>query len=840
MPAEAGAAAAPRSATAPAAAARPVAAPAAGPAKSQERPANLQERAAKSKERPAKLQERAPKAQQRPAKPQEGSARSQERSAKLQEHPAKSQERSAKLQERVGAFVTDRDIAPLFSSGPLAAARADFEAERWAAAAKKLSGRKEPEARWLAALALALDGRHAEALPLLDGLATKLPAIADRIQLRLGQALDAAGRRREAADVYAKVTPESLQYSLAVLGRARALDALGESDDAVVALLPLLALKAPAGSPPAAVAEALLLAGRIRARGGDADFARHAWVECWAAYPLTSESKDCSAALATLPAPANAQPDVESRVRRAEEILDANRNRAAMAELDPVLAMLPPPGPSEPLACRAHFVYGKALRRERQHSKSMAQLAPVVDRCTDPDLRVRALYVLASATSIAVPEEGLPRYLQLAREYPHHPFADDALFYAADLHGFAGRLEDARALLLSLADRYPRGDFRAEALFRVAWLSNKLGDRDGAIVAFTRVEDEYADDPYESARAGYWRARLLEERGRPGDLDLAAGTWAGIAERYPADYYGLLATARLTDHQLAPVAAGPHEKARPAVKHAAPKPKRVGEFRYASGPLAKDPHLAAGMLLLRIGLADAAAQELAAVDRSSLSVEEPDPLLLLAELLDRAGDHRNAHMLVRTVGKVALRGRPDGGTERIWRIAYPPAYRTEVTRWAPKSGLEPDLLQAIMREESALDPKVISAAGAIGLTQLMIPTAQDSATKLKLRGKITAADLMNPATNIRLGAHHLGSLVKRFRGSAPLAIAAYNVGEAPVRRWVRERGTLPLDAFVEEIPVQETRGYVKRVLRSYAAYHLLLGGVPGDALALRQTLPQLE
>jgi soluble lytic murein transglycosylase len=241
-----------------------------------------------------------------------------------------------------------------------------------------------------------------------------------------------------------------------------------------------------------------------------------------------------------------------------------------------------------------------------------------------------------------------------------------------------------------------------------------------------------------------------------------------------------------------------------------------------------------------MGLAEAAAQELAAVDRSSLSADEPDALLLLAELLDRAGDHRNAHMLVRTVGKVALSGKPDGHTERIWRIAFPPAYRKEVERWAPRSRLEPDLLQAIMREESALDPRVVSPAGAIGLTQLMLPTAQDSARKLKLKRKITAADLMDPSTNIRLGAHHLGGLVERFRGSVPLAIAAYNVGQAPVRRWVRERGSLPLDAFIEEIPVQETRGYVKRVLRSYAAYQLLLGGVPKDALALRQTLPVLD
>ena len=58
---------------------------------------------------------------------------------------------------------------------------------------------------------------------------------------------------------------------------------------------------------------------------------------------------------------------------------------------------------------------------------------------------------------------------------------------------------------------------------------------------------------------------------------------------------------------------------------------------------------------------------------------------------------------------------------------------------------------------------------------------------------------------------------------AVLAVAAYNAGEAPVRAWWRARGAMPADEFVEEIPLQETRGYVKRVLRSFAAYRLLYG-----------------
>jgi soluble lytic murein transglycosylase len=132
-----------------------------------------------------------------------------------------------------------------------------------------------------------------------------------------------------------------------------------------------------------------------------------------------------------------------------------------------------------------------------------------------------------------------------------------------------------------------------------------------------------------------------------------------------------------------------------------------------------------------------------------------------------------------------------------------------------------------MREESALDPRAVSPAGAIGLTQLMLPTAQEVARRLRL-GRVGRADLTGASLNIRLGSRYLGDLIRRFDGSVALALAAYNAGGGAVSRWLEQRRGLEIDEFVEEIPVEETRGYVKRVLRSYAAYRLLYGA-PDEA-----------
>jgi soluble lytic murein transglycosylase len=117
----------------------------------------------------------------------------------------------------------------------------------------------------------------------------------------------------------------------------------------------------------------------------------------------------------------------------------------------------------------------------------------------------------------------------------------------------------------------------------------------------------------------------------------------------------------------------------------------------------------------------------------------------------------------------------------------------------------------------------------------MVPTAREVAKRLKVKPP-RQADLMQPGVNVKLGARYLGELIRRFDGSVPLALAAYNAGDGAVRSWLRVRGGLALDEFVEEIPPQETRGYVKRVLRSYSAYRLLYGKGP-EALALGQSLP---
>jgi len=688
--------------------------------------------------------------------------------------------------------------------------------------------RSAAEAQFLRARSALASGDAATALQELAGLAASLPAVADRVEAMEGAAAEAQGEWARAIETWGRIPATSLLWPRARMSLGRLQAAAGRGAEAVLSVQPLLGLPAPGDlSREDAAPRALLFAGRILSELPDGGVeARRLFLDCWAGHALAPEAKECRSRLDALAPPNDAPPGEEDLLRRAEALLEWNRNEQALVEAKRLGEKLPPPGAEAPLACRAGFVRGKALRKLRQHAAAVEELAPVVELCTDPTLRPRALYLLAVTRSNVSNAGGVEVYRRFAVEYPEHAQSDDALYFAADLMVRDGRVDEARRVLDELVARYPDGDFRAEAIFKGAWLARRKGDLDGAVAGLARLESLYRDkDPYEHARAVYWRGRVLAERKGRGDLERARAAWSEVASLYPADYYGLLARARLAE-------AGK--------KVPEPRPSGANRkgFRYRSGPLAGDAHFRAAIQLLRLGMEREAADELNAVDRKSLAAapEWPEPLLLLAELLDRAGDSRASLRLLRTQGRQVLREPPAGLGLRVWQMAYPPAWRDQVVRYAPPAGVPPDLLQALMREESALDPAVVSGAGAVGLTQLMVRTAGQSAKKLALPAP-SAHDLTDPRLNIRLGAHHLGDLLKRFGGSVPLALAAYNAGEGNARAWWRSRASMPLDEFVEEIPIQETRGYVKRVLRSYAAYRMLYGRDGERSVRLVQPLP---
>ncbi len=150
--------------------------------------------------------------------------------------------------------------------------------------------------------------------------------------------------------------------------------------------------------------------------------------------------------------------------------------------------------------------------------------------------------------------------------------------------------------------------------------------------------------------------------------------------------------------------------------------------------------------------------------------------------------------------------------------ARPRAYATIVEEAAKKYGVDPNLLFAVMRVESIYNRRIVSYAGAVGLMQIMPTTGRRIALQLG-KNEYSVSDLLDPSTNVEMAAWYLKSLIDRFDGRLPLAIASYNGGPHNVRIWMSQHhANVPLDAFLERIPFSQTHRYVRRVLTHYAAY----------------------
>ena len=694
------------------------------------------------------------------------------------------------------------DLAPYFLKGNTAEAKAQFDKGHFIAAWQLLAdqGNSLP-VRYLRALSALRSEQYKEAAEEMSALAGEYSALRDRCLAHAALAFEELHQFSAAAEKYRQVPPGSRLYGDAQLGLARALHGMGNADGAIDALSSTSKLVAPAWGRDIGAEALAALADLLRERRNFAQ-ERAALVKLWTMHALSplSNQAERRLGLASLP--------VELRLARAEQLIEAHRNRRGLALLQPIVSKLKLP---DPVACRAQFAYGKALRKERQHTKAVSALVPVVAHCSDPELRARAMYVLGSSRSIVDPARAAQTYEALAREFPTHAFADDALFYAADLHLRAGEVERATAILRQVAADYREGDFAAESLFKLFWILRDHGELKPALEILDEVEARYgkADESYEVERARYWKARALE---KSADVQAAAQLLEALTTEHPATYYGLLARLRLIELDRV--------RAERVARQINVPPAASGAlWPLFAGPMGDDPHFLAAVELLRLGFPDSVSSELLSVERPRLS--RPS-VRLLVEVLAAAGDARAAHAVARASLRADLSGRIRPENLFVWQIAYPNAFHDVVERHCREVNVDPYLLQALIREESALDPKAFSWAGALGLSQLMLPTAQGIARTLKISG-VTQDSLLDPDLNLRLGSWYLGTLLKRFEGNKAEALAAYNAGAAVVKQWRALKSDLDLDAWIEEIPFAETRGYVKRVMRSYNTYKLLYG-----------------
>lgn len=300
------------------------------------------------------------------------------------------------------------------------------------------------------------------------------------------------------------------------------------------------------------------------------------------------------------------------------------------------------------------------------------------------------------------------------------------------------------------------------------------------------------DHPRDAAGWQYWQARALEQTGKQRE---AASLYAEIAPQ--ASFYGFLAADRLGQDYSGLQAAPVDRSQRVAGLQKLAAIQRAFEW-FALGERAQGRK----------------------EWFRALKLMDKEGMLAAADLATRSGD---PNLAIWTISRA-----------KEWdetSLRFPLVHTDLVLEQARTHGIQPAWILGVMRRESAFDPNAESGAKALGLMQLIPPTARHVASKLGLRvnGK---DDILQPATNIQLGSAYLRDMLGKFSGNYAMATAAYNAGPGRPRQWAPEQLT-SADQWVESIPFTETRDYVQAVMAYTTIYDYKLNNGKGRRLSER-------
>ncbi|MBE1237042.1 lytic transglycosylase domain-containing protein [Phaeovibrio sulfidiphilus] len=350
-----------------------------------------------------------------------------------------------------------------------------------------------------------------------------------------------------------------------------------------------------------------------------------------------------------------------------------------------------------------------------------------------------------------------------------------------------------QAYRLASRHGHTAGAHSMDSEFLAGWIALRfLNDPKAALPHFQQIQKN-VEMPISLSRGAYWIGRTYEAMGNTAQ----AQEWYRKATAYPATFYGQLAASR-TGVSLNRLISGQDPAPR------APSGNTMARAVEQLGELGRHDE----MLPFLIVLCDSA----------------PDPALhaFLARAAAAAG--RNDFAV-----QVARRAARQNTLLLEYGYPVPPGLDKAIARQAQANGFPQALAYGVIRQESNFYDRARSAAGALGLMQLMPGTAKDTAKKEDVAYRL-AALTDEPAYNTRLGNRYLGDQLRRFDGSIILAAAAYNAGPGRPVSWINEHGdprlmrnTDDIIDWIERIPFSETRNYVMRVHEGALVYRVRLG-----------------
>ena len=432
---------------------------------------------------------------------------------------------------------------------------------------------------------------------------------------------------------------------------------------------------------------------------------------------------------------------------------------------------------------------------------------------SDPDVDAERLEALAEYYRSQQQEPQMIAAVEgVISRAPASHWAESALFLGGNYYWVQLERDQASSYYRRLEENFPMSTNAATAQWRVAWTAVLKRQPEAAAMLEEHLR-RFPGSIY-TPDALYWLGRLAEEAGV---APLARGYYAKLVARYPENYFEMQAAKRSSALGEGPVQKSDVLDLIPPV---APVPKLDGPI-----PLAAAGRQARADALRSIAFDASAELEL----RAGYAVTGEPRLLLEAAESAIAARHYGAAIVTIRQNVPQLESQPFSEVPReVWRVAYALPYENSIRHWSAKAGVDPMLVAGLIRQESAFEPDARSGKAAIGLMQLIGPTARLLARQEKVR--YSHARLVDPDYNVHLGTTYVANLVKQF-GAPESALAAYNAGEDRVALWTAGQSYRETAEFVDSIPFTETRQYVQIVTRNAEIYRRLYGEQPDEPRA---------
>ncbi len=438
--------------------------------------------------------------------------------------------------------------------------------------------------------------------------------------------------------------------------------------------------------------------------------------------------------------------------------------------------------------------------------------------------------------------------------------AQKALFQAAFLSYQYQNYDGASRIFEEIASR-GSGQFAWDAKWHLAWIRYLKGDFDGAKKEFLDLTHNRHASPLDIEKLTYWRA-MAELR--DGNIPEAKILFNQLALNLRSGYYTGAAISRLAslnENQQGQkpgtlpspspttgikVTLANFFSRKPASEETLSSDKEVEKLDeppveddegITSQPFELGPPITSlknAALVERfdrakdfidLGFNSWAISELREIERRTTN---RDYLHSLMTEYTKAGDYFRSATIADSVFEAERVQSGMAGSRTLWSYAFPQAFARYVIADSRKFGVSSSLIWSIMRGESGYREDIHSSAGAMGLMQLIPPTAKKIANGTV--DDFNTQMLLSADTNIVLGTKYLKRLDSVMKQNLPLVIASYNAGPHHVLGWLKDFGDLEFDEFIEHIPYLETRNYVKKVMRNYFIYESLYNGKNSNIL----------